>query len=90
MSYAVLSPYEANDRRTAGHCGYFGAPLDLTHWAGFSDQAADVDGPKAAGTRHYYGAPHAPRLEECDDGDDDDDPDGDDDDDEDDDSHMKN
>lgn len=26
--------------------------------AGFSDQAADVDGPKAAGTRHFHGAPH--------------------------------
>ena len=27
---------------------------------GYSDQAADMDGPKAAGTRHFYGAPHAP------------------------------
>eukprot|EP00439_Symbiodinium_sp_Y106_P050516 s2710_g6.t1 len=26
--------------------------------AGFSDQAADLDGPKAAGTRHFCGAPH--------------------------------
>ena len=27
--------------------------------SGFSDQAADLDGPKAAGTRHFCGAPHA-------------------------------
>jgi len=26
--------------------------------AGFSDQTADLDGPKATGTRHFFGAPH--------------------------------
>ena len=32
--------------------------------SGFSDQAADVDGPKAAGTRHFHGAPHAAWLQD--------------------------
>ena len=27
---------------------------------GFSDQAADLEGPKAVGTRRFHGAPHAP------------------------------
>lgn len=30
--------------------------------SGFSDQLADVAGAKATGTRHYFGAPHVPRL----------------------------
>ena len=30
--------------------------------SGFSDHLADVAGAKATGTRHYFGAPHVPRI----------------------------
>ncbi|CAE7223086.1 unnamed protein product [Symbiodinium sp. CCMP2592] len=77
---SILAWRKSSTVAQAGSCKRGSAMLDLPGsdsvgawrlrcgWAacdsGFSDQAADVDGPKAAGTRHFHGAPHALWLQE--------------------------